>query len=99
MHGELAQLIALAAHGSAFMTGPLDAPAPELFPESTVFRFTNSVEFWRRRYRLAVVPGMGSWNDVTLVDDASYKTITRELFEAVMDAVLAAANSHGPRSR
>jgi hypothetical protein len=55
MHGELAQLVALAAHGSAFVARTQDDPPPELFPESTVFRFTNSVEFRRRTSRLAVL--------------------------------------------
>jgi len=55
MHGELAQLVALVAHGSAFVAGTRDDSAPELFPESSVFRFTNSVEFRRRTVRLAVL--------------------------------------------
>ena len=40
-----------------------------------------------------VFGGMGSWNDVALEDDGRYKPFTIELFEAVLDAVLAAANS------
>ena len=35
---------------------------------------------------------MGSWNDVALTDDERYKPVTAELFEAVLDGVVAATN-------
>jgi len=56
MHGELAELVALAAYGSSFLARPADAEPPELFPAGSVFRFTNTVEFRRRTRRLAVIP-------------------------------------------
>jgi hypothetical protein len=56
MHGELAQLVALAAHGSAFLAGPAGSEPPELFPSSSVFKFTNTVEFHRRDRRLGLFP-------------------------------------------
>jgi hypothetical protein len=56
MHGELAQLVALAAHGSAFLARTAGSEPPELFPTSSVFKFTNSVEFQRRARRFGVFP-------------------------------------------
>jgi hypothetical protein len=56
VQGELAQLVALAAHGSAYLTGPAEAQAPELYPSSTVFQFTNAVEFQRATWRFGVLP-------------------------------------------
>ena len=40
-----------------------------------------------------VFGGMGSWNDVALTDDERYKPVTAELFEAVLEAVVAATNA------
>jgi hypothetical protein len=56
MHGELAELVALAAYGSSFLGRSADAEPPELFPEASVFRFTNAVEFRHRTRHLAVLP-------------------------------------------
>ena len=55
MHGELAQLVALVAHGAAYLRGPDDAEPPELFPASSVFRFTNALEFRRTSRRLGLL--------------------------------------------
>jgi hypothetical protein len=56
VHGELAQLVALAAHGSAFLARADGSEPPELFPASSVFKFTNSVEFHRHARRFGVFP-------------------------------------------
>ena len=56
MHGELAQLVALGAHGTAFLARAAGSAPPELFPSSTVFRFTNRLEFHRHTRRLGVFP-------------------------------------------
>jgi hypothetical protein len=43
--------------------------------------------------RAWVFGGMGSWNDVGIVDEPEYDRTTRALYSAVFDGVLAAANA------
>jgi hypothetical protein len=45
VHGQLAQLVALAAHGTAFLRGA--SAAAELYPGHTTFRFVGAIEFVR----------------------------------------------------
>lgn len=66
MHGELAQLVALAAHGTAFLRG--GGCAPELFPGHSTFRFVRAVRFARVSRLLGLLPverppdsGTASW--------------------------------------
>ena len=56
MHGELAQLVSLAAYGTTFLEGPAGREPPELYPSASVFKFTNSLEFHRHSRRLVVIP-------------------------------------------
>lgn len=44
MNGEIAQLVALVAHGNAFLADGA-GPAPELFPAHTTFRFVADLHF------------------------------------------------------
>ena len=55
MHGELAELVALAAYGSVYLADNAPAP-PELFPTASVFKYTNDVEFHRSARRFGVLP-------------------------------------------
>jgi hypothetical protein len=45
VHGELAQLIALAAHGSVWLAGITPGPAPRLDAGNSMFRFVRRVRF------------------------------------------------------
>jgi len=45
VHGELAQLIALAAHGSAWLAGRTGALPPDLEGTNSTFRFVRQVRF------------------------------------------------------
>jgi hypothetical protein len=45
VHGELAQVIALAAHGSAWLAGITPGPPPRLDAENTTFEFVRRVRF------------------------------------------------------
>lgn len=66
MNGELAQVITLAVQGNTYLGS--SAPAPELFPSHSVFRFVREVAFIRTRRRLGLFPdsrvvarGTGEW--------------------------------------
>ena len=45
-----------------------------------------------------VFGGMGSWNDIADGDAERYRAVTVELFESVLEAVLAGTNSSAPRT-
>jgi hypothetical protein len=45
VNGELAQLVALAAHGNAWLAGPHDRPAPDLERTSSTFQHVSRVTF------------------------------------------------------
>lgn len=68
MNGELAQLVALAAHGTAYLRGAI--PRPELFPAHSTFRFVAKVGFGRASRWAGLIPitrpvgeGTASWFD------------------------------------
>ena len=63
MNGELAQAIALATHGSAWLRDPTRSrPPPELDRTNTTFQFVRSVSFVeKRRWRTSRQTTVASW--------------------------------------
>ena len=64
MHGELAQVIALAAHGSAWLAGLTGGPPPRLENSNSTFQYVRRVRFELRRSSLRAVTGasdVGAW--------------------------------------
>jgi len=65
MNGELAVLICLATHGTAWLTGPSPAPAPNLAQTHSAFKFVSDVSFppsrrsWPRK--ALVLPDIAAW--------------------------------------
>lgn len=51
MNGELAQAVALVAHGNLFLARGADADAPDLLRTNSTFRYVSSVTFARYRSR------------------------------------------------
>lgn len=63
MHGELAQLVALTTHGTAFLRQ--GGPPPELFPDHSTFRFVGDVTFVRPRGPFGLLRPRGSLSSGT----------------------------------
>lgn len=65
MHGELAQAIALAAHGSAWLAGITTDASPRLETDNSTFRYVRRVRFELRgsflRRRPTAAPDVGQW--------------------------------------
>lgn len=51
MNGELAQVVALVAHGNVFLGGDTNSAAPDLLRTNSTFRHVSSVKFARYRDR------------------------------------------------
>lgn len=69
MNGELAQVIALATHGTAWLRGP-EAPPPRLDTTNSTFKFVHSTEFaieeqrrLLRRQRRTTIGDVAGWLD------------------------------------
>ena len=61
MNGELAQTMALAAHGSAWLARQDDAPPPALDTTNTTFRYVREITFTGPPPAAAVREGVGGW--------------------------------------
>ena len=64
MHGELAQVIALAAHGSAWLAGLTAGQPPRLDSGNSTFRYVRGVRFGLHEPRIsqpAIATGVAAW--------------------------------------
>jgi hypothetical protein len=75
VNGEFAQLVALAAHGSAWLGGLVPGPAPALDTTNSTFQYVRSVRFERRSWlglRANVATDVATW-----LEDARRREIDR----------------------
>ena len=82
VHGELAQLIALAAHGSAWLAGRTGALPPDLEGTNSTFRFVRQIRFELEGslvHKPVVATDVASWLEV-----ARHRGVTR-LWLAIPD--------------
>ena len=82
VHGELAQLIALAAHGSAWLAGRTGAVPPDLEGTNSTFRFVRQVRFELEGsllHKPVVATDVASW-----LEDVRQRGLTR-LWLAIPD--------------
>jgi hypothetical protein len=82
VHGELAQLIALAAHGSAWLAGRTGALPPDLEGTNSTFRFVRQVRFELEGsllHKPVIATDVASW-----LEDVRHRGLTR-LWLAIPD--------------
>jgi len=75
VHGELAQVIALAAHGSVWLAGIATGPPPQLVADNSTFQYVRRVRFELRRSSLrrgTMASDVGGW-----LQDAREREIDR----------------------